>query len=402
MGMWLAAGLSRRGYDVLLLTAEYSDELYGSRGQLGFQLVEIGGPGYGNSGLAEMLQLGRRLSGFLRACDVVVASNYPTYQWVYFSRQGCRRFPPVLWMCQEPPRVLYDREFNEHSYGILPLESVGDRLGRWIQEEGIVQTLIRRPGLLLPGALVQVIQRVVDRRAVRSVDQIVCNSAFTAERTARIYRRQDIAICHLGIPEPVFADLEPPKSPYLLTVSPLQRIKNVETIIRAVHRLFLDGQFTGCKYVIVGDGYDRLRLGHLVAGLGLQDIVEFRGFIGDSTDDGLERLYHQANVIAYLPFDEPFGLVFVEAAAHSKPVIAPNQGGAPEIVVDGKTGFLVDPTDVDGVAEALLRLLRDGALAECLGRAGQARFRERFTVDAFLDRFETVMKDRLLKTRPSS
>lgn len=387
VGMWLAAGLARRGYTILLVTAEYNDELYGARDELPFQLVEVGGPGYGNSGLVEMVQLGRKLGDFLHACDLVVASNYPTYQWVYFARQGRRRFPPVIWLCYEPPRILYDRVFNEHAVGVLPSESAGDSLGRWIREKGILQTLIKRPGLLLPDVIVKAIQRFVDGRAVRAIDHIVSISAFTAEKTQRIYGRQDVAICHVGIPEPVFPYYEPSKESYLLTASPLARIKNIETIIRAVHRLVLDGQFRGYKYVIAGDGADRARLVRLVAELSLQEVVEFRGFVSDVE---LHQLYHQARAVVYLPFDEPFGLVLLEGAAHCKPVVAPNHGGAPEIIVDNKTGLLIDPSDVEGVAEALFRLLTDDVLAQSLGRAGQARFRELFTVEAFLDRFEAL------------
>ena len=388
IGMWLAEGLARRGHTILLITAEYNDELYGVRDQLPFQLVEVGGPGYGNSGLVELRQLGHKLGNLLQACDLVVANNYPTYQWVYFAREGKRSFPLVVWMCHEPPRVLYDKEFNEHSMGVLPSEAVRESPGRWLREKGLIKTLIYRPGLLLPDFIVDAIQRFVDQRAVRTIDRIVCISAFSAERTKRIYGRQDVVICHDGIPIPEPHDDEFSYGSYLLTASPLMQIKNIETIIRAVNLLVQNGMFAGYKYIIAGDGADRSRLINLVAGLNLQEIVELTGFV---SEDELRRLYNQARAVAYIPFDEPFGLVFLEAASHSKPVIGPDHGGAVEIVVDGETGLLVDPTDVEGVAAALFRLLTDDALVKRLGQAGQARFLERFTVESFLDRFEALV-----------
>jgi glycosyltransferase involved in cell wall biosynthesis len=387
VGMWLAEGLARRGYSILLITAEYNDELYGARDQLPFQLIEVGGPGYGNSGLVELVQLGHKLGDLLQACDLVVASNYPTYQWVYFARVSRRSLAPVVWLCYEPPRVLYDSVFNQHAVGVLPSEARRDSLGRWLREKGLLQTLIHRPGLLLPNVIAQGIQRVVDQQAVRAIEHIVSISAFSAELTQRIYGRQDVPVCPVGIPIPEPHNDEPSSGSYLLTASPLMRIKNVETIIRAVHLLAQSGRFAGNKYVIAGDGSDRTRLVDLVADLNLQEVVEFRGFV---SDDELQQLYHHAKAVAYLPFDEPFGLVFLEAAAFAVPVIAPNHGGALEIVVDGVTGYLVEPSSVESVAEVILCLLTDDALSKRLGQAGRARFHEMFTIESFLDRFEAL------------
>jgi phosphatidylinositol alpha-1,6-mannosyltransferase len=70
---------------------------------------------------------------------------------------------------------------------------------------------------------------------------------------------------------------------------------------------------------------------------------------------------------------EGFGIVYLEAAAYGKPVVAGNVGGAVDAVLDDETGLLVDPLDPLAVAEAITRLLQDGELARRLGGAGQAR-----------------------------
>jgi glycosyltransferase involved in cell wall biosynthesis len=388
VGMWLASGLAQRGYEILLITAEYNQELYGVRDQLPFQLVEVGGPGYGNSGLMEMLKLGQKIRNLLLSYDLVIASNYPTYQWTYFARRGKRSFPPVVWLCYEPPRVLYDKEFNDHSTGMLPSESVGDSLSQWLHEKGFFQTLIYRPGLLLPISFMKHFQRIIDQRAVKTINRIISISAFSAERTKQIYKRQDVAVCLLGIPrtEPCFSVHT--DGNYILTASPLQQVKNVETIIRAVHVLVQKGEFTGYKYIIAGDGTDRTRLENLVIRLNLHEIIEFRGFVND---EELDHLYQKAKVVLYLPLDEPFGLVFIEAAAHGKPVIAPDHGGATEIVINNQTGILVDPLNVEGVADALSHLLMDDDFTNRLGQAGYTHFLERFSAESFLDRFEALV-----------
>jgi phosphatidyl-myo-inositol dimannoside synthase len=70
---------------------------------------------------------------------------------------------------------------------------------------------------------------------------------------------------------------------------------------------------------------------------------------------------------------EGFGIAYLEAGAYGKPVVAGNVGGALDAVLDGETGLLVDPLDPLAVADAIVALLRDDALAERLGAAGRRR-----------------------------
>jgi len=72
---------------------------------------------------------------------------------------------------------------------------------------------------------------------------------------------------------------------------------------------------------------------------------------------------------------EGFGIVYLEAGAHGKPVVAGDAGGSREAVQDGTSGLLVDPTDPDAVAEALTTLLLDRELAHRLGQSGAERAR---------------------------
>ena len=107
------------------------------------------------------------------------------------------------------------------------------------------------------------------------------------------------------------------------------------------------------------------------------DAVRFLGAVDDAERD---RWLRSADVFAMpsrLPnaglAGEGFGIVYLEAAAYGKPVVAGNVAGALDAVLDGETGLLVDPTDPRAVADALTRLLREPELAARLGRAAQAR-----------------------------
>jgi glycosyltransferase involved in cell wall biosynthesis len=77
-------------------------------------------------------------------------------------------------------------------------------------------------------------------------------------------------------------------------------------------------------------------------------------------------------------FEEPFGLVFAEAMAMGKPVVALASGGALEVVADGETGLLSPPGDAGALADNISRLLADPALRESMGRAGRERVERLF------------------------
>jgi glycosyltransferase involved in cell wall biosynthesis len=78
--------------------------------------------------------------------------------------------------------------------------------------------------------------------------------------------------------------------------------------------------------------------------------------------------------------------VYLEAMASGCPVVASSTGGAPEAVVDGETGLLVEPGDVEATAAALDRVLGDAALRERMGDAGRRRVDDYFAMDRYVDR----------------
>ncbi len=116
-------------------------------------------------------------------------------------------------------------------------------------------------------------------------------------------------------------------------------------------------------------------------------------FPGEVADDELPGLYAVADVFA-MPCRsrwaglevEGFGIVFMEAAAAGKPSVAGRSGGAAEAVIDGETGLVVDGSDDGAVADALVSLLRDPALAGAMGRRGRERAVAEFDWRAIADR----------------
>lgn len=145
----------------------------------------------------------------------------------------------------------------------------------------------------------------------------------------------------------------------ILTVSRLDKRKGHRLVFQALQLLpaALKEELT---YVIVGDGVDKnylKELRRLAAGCGVNVV-----FTGSVSDEDVRALYSTAAVFCMPgePHDgkvEGFGLVYLEAAAQGLPSIASNMAAIPEVVLDGKTGLLVQPMDVPALASALERLL---------------------------------------------
>jgi glycosyltransferase involved in cell wall biosynthesis len=100
-------------------------------------------------------------------------------------------------------------------------------------------------------------------------------------------------------------------------------------------------------------------------------------FTGFRTD--VPELMASFDVYAMPSWEEPFGMVFIEAMAMKKPVIAWDIGGAKEIIMHNETGLLVEPKSTPDLAEAILKLLRDPALRQRMGEAGRRRVEQAFT-----------------------
>lgn len=111
--------------------------------------------------------------------------------------------------------------------------------------------------------------------------------------------------------------------------------------------------------------------------------VEFHGEVGQ---EELAHCYEACDIFVAPSLYESFGLIYLEAMARGKAVVACRVGGVPEVVLDGETGLLVPPEDPHALAEAIVLLLRDDHLRERLGRAGRERYLALFTARAMADR----------------
>jgi glycosyltransferase involved in cell wall biosynthesis len=132
-------------------------------------------------------------------------------------------------------------------------------------------------------------------------------------------------------------------------------------------------------FVIAGDGEYQEQYMASARDMGIEANVTWAGLVGDPLGEGL---FAAADIICQLSrWEEAFGWAIIEGMACRKPVVATAVGGIPEIIEDGRCGFLVPRRCPDKAAERILRLLRDPALRERMGAAGRQAVELRFNLE---------------------
>jgi phosphatidylinositol alpha-1,6-mannosyltransferase len=183
--------------------------------------------------------------------------------------------------------------------------------------------------------------------------------------------------------------------PTLVCVSRLVPRKGQDALITALPRVHR--RIPGAALLLVGGGPDAPRLHRLAALHGVADDVVFTGSVPWSE---LPAHYAAAHVFA-MPCRtrragldvEGLGLVYLEASATGLPVLAGSSGGAPDAVLDGETGFVVDGRSVAAVADRLVDLLADPAAARAMGEKGREWMVREWRWDVLAARLGHLLRD---------
>ncbi|MEH2169957.1 MAG: glycosyltransferase family 4 protein [Nostoc sp.] len=168
------------------------------------------------------------------------------------------------------------------------------------------------------------------------------------------------------------------EQPVILTVTRLgsmAKYKGYDQILHALVKVRL--YLPNVHFILAGKGDDIPRIKALVTNLNLQDCVTIAGFVPDKE---LCDHYNLCDVFALPSKGEGFGIVFLEALACGKPVLAGNQDGSIDPLADGKLGCLVDPDNVEEIADNLIQILQ----GNCSNRViYQPRYLQQKTIEAF-------------------
>jgi glycosyltransferase involved in cell wall biosynthesis len=175
----------------------------------------------------------------------------------------------------------------------------------------------------------------------------------------------------------------PESGPMVGVVARLESEKGHPTLLEAWPSVV--AAFPDATLLVIGEGSRREALETMAAELGVADRVVFTG-----RRDDVPAVTAALDIAVLPSYREALGLTVLEAMALSRPVVASNVGGIPEMIEDGVTGLLVPPHDPEALAAAIIRLLRDHPLADTLGRAGHDLVHERFCIELMVDAVERI------------
>ncbi|MFA9558193.1 glycosyltransferase family 4 protein [Evansella sp. AB-rgal1] len=217
---------------------------------------------------------------------------------------------------------------------------------------------------------------------LRHANKIICNSNYTKNKLMESdLEERNITVIHPGIHKKKAATINAQSliSKFMLedrkviiTVGRLVKRKGHDLVIKSLREII---KITpNVKYVICGDGPEEENLKLLVKDLDLEDYVVFTGSI--SRED-LETIYSIADLFIMLNREltetgdvEGYGIVFLEAGMYKLPVIGGNNGGVPDAVLHGKTGYLIDPSSQEEIVQTVSSFFMDQDLAKQFGNNG--------------------------------
>lgn len=205
-------------------------------------------------------------------------------------------------------------------------------------------------------------------------------------------KREQVLFCPNGIPESSPTNQKPPKNglSHIFFLSNLLIDKGVLTLLDACKLLKEQGYVFQCDFV-GGEtaDMDAERFKQECKQRGIADCVTYHG-----RKYGKDKLtfFQQADIFVLPTFNECFPLVLLEAMEQSRPCISSAVGGTPEIVDEGKTGFLVPCKEVQPLAERIGLLLNNETLRQQMGKAGKEKFENKYTLQCFENNFKKCLE----------
>ena len=168
----------------------------------------------------------------------------------------------------------------------------------------------------------------------------------------------------------------------IVFVGSLYKLKGVDYLIDAFSGL----SDTDARLVIIGDGPERKNLEKMVEGS--ENVV----FLGHLDNSEVKKRLDKALVLVLPSLSEGLGLVLLEAMACGKPVIGSDVGGIPELIEDGKNGYIVKTKDSDALRDRLRMFTEDMGLARRMGDAGRKSVLEEFSKDKYFNNYSEMIR----------
>ena len=244
--------------------------------------------------------------------------------------------------------------------------------------------------------------KILSQFVSRLSHRIITNSNATAAQFYECKAMEKIEVIHnavaleelrASIPSPDIVGVRP-EDWLVAVVGTLQKRKAQDDAIRAFK--IAREKIPNIKLLLIGKGEKRFtnHLKELVSALGLCENVIFTGHRND-----VPAILSKCKVLVMPSWEEPFGLVVIEAMALGIPVIGTNSGGVKELIKDSITGYLVPPRNPEEMAKKLVYLQSNPGLAKQMGNIAKKIAREQFNDKKYVRRIENVISLVYNKTR---
>ena len=307
-------------------------------------------------------------------------------QWddikVYYPRY--LTFPKALFSASSGTRMYYGiRETISKIYSDFPFDIIHAHMGLPDGFSGMLlnQRYDKKLVLTFRGTDMVRKHRAMKsiRKAFRQADRILTPSPHLQELAKEQLGVNSTVIPNAIDQREIFEGESELKQQYegqyvILSVSRLLRSKGIYLNMRALRRLKKD--YGDLHYIIVGDGPERERLQQLAVDLAVEDSIEFTGW--QSHHKAMEYM-SICDIFSLPSWQETFGLVYLEAMAHGKPIIGCRGQGVDGIITEGETGLLVPPKDVKSLTQALGYLLSDPLKGKIMGEGAKRLVLENYT-----------------------
>lgn len=193
-------------------------------------------------------------------------------------------------------------------------------------------------------------------------------------------KRKDVIRREIGIPE---------DDRIIGMVGRLARGKGYDIFLKAAKKI--SDSVDKTKFLIIGRGKEMENLKRLSRKLGMEGRVIFLGERHDVPD--LVQLFDVAVLSSKKRSTESCSLALLEYMAASRPIVATDAGGSPEVVIDGRSGLIVSADDPEALGAAVIGLLKNRSRAEALGNAARKRAENEFSTNAMVKRIENIFID---------
>lgn len=234
--------------------------------------------------------------------------------------------------------------------------------------------------------------RKLGYRYVFNNTKVILLSNLLYSDIEKYVKKEQVYICPNGIPDSPQLRINKKSNNEIVNILFLSNImieKGVLILLEACANLKERGQKFICHFVGGWKDFGKEEVNKILIRRNLDKCVYFHG---PKYDDDKKQFLEEADIFVFPTYkNETFGLVNLEAMKYSLPVISTFEGGIPDIVIDGETGFLCPQKDVDCLVEKIELLINNPELRIRMGEAGRKRFEENFTLEHFERRFTEIL-----------